>query len=53
MVEALVLHLPLYPRVEGAELGELAVTEPGKTPLRDADLRPFAGLAALKDKLEK
>ncbi len=50
-VEALALALPLYPRAAGAELGEVVHTEPGLAPLRDTDLRPFAGLAALKDKL--
>ncbi|MEP0047007.1 MAG: DUF177 domain-containing protein [Roseobacter sp.] len=51
MIESLVLHLPLYPRAPGAALGEMVVTEPGLTPMRDEDTRPFAGLAALKDKL--
>ncbi len=50
-VEALALALPLYPRAPGAELGELAVAPPGAAPLRNEDLRPFAGLSALKDKL--
>jgi uncharacterized metal-binding protein YceD (DUF177 family) len=50
-VEALALALPLYPRAPGAELGEVAVAPPGAAPLRDEDLRPFAGLAALKGKL--
>ncbi len=52
MLEALDLNLPLYPRAAGAELGEVVVTEPGVTPLRDEDARPFAGLAALKDQLK-
>lgn len=51
MLEALDLALPLYPRAEGAELGEMVVTEPGIKPMRDEDARPFAGLAALKDQL--
>lgn len=50
MAEALSLALPEYPRVPDAEFGETVVTEPGATPLRDADLKPFAGLAALKSK---
>lgn len=50
-LEALVLALPLYPRASGAELGEVAATPPGAEPLRDADLKPFASLAALKDKM--
>lgn len=49
--EALALALPLYPRAEGAELGEAVFTAPGEAPLRDGDLKPFAGLAALKDRL--
>ncbi|MFK7764912.1 MAG: DUF177 domain-containing protein [Roseobacter sp.] len=53
MIEALVLHLPLYPRAEGAELGETILTEPGVAPMRDEDARPFAGLAALKGQLGK
>lgn len=52
MVEALSLALPAFPRAEGAELGELVVTEPGAQALRDADLKPFAGLAALKAQLD-
>ncbi len=50
--EALALALPAYPRAEGAELGEMVYTKPGETPMRDEDARPFAGLAALKGKLE-
>lgn len=50
--EALALAVPLYPRAPGVELGDVAVAEPGVTPLRDGDLKPFAGLAALKAKLD-
>lgn len=49
--EALALALPLYPRAPGVELGEAVFTAPGQAPLRDGDLKPFAGLAALKDRL--
>ncbi|HKL70469.1 DUF177 domain-containing protein [Salibaculum sp.] len=52
MIEALALALPPYPRAAGAETGEAVFTEPGKAPLRDADLRPFAGLAGLRDALD-
>ncbi|MFZ5961597.1 YceD family protein [Thalassococcus sp. BH17M4-6] len=52
MIEALSLALPLYPRADGAELGEAVFAEDGTTPIRDADLKPFAGLEALKNKLE-
>ncbi|SNR58971.1 YceD family protein [Puniceibacterium sediminis] len=53
MIEALTLALPLYPRAEGAELGEAVYAEDGAEPLRDSDLKPFAGLAGLRDKLDK
>jgi uncharacterized metal-binding protein YceD (DUF177 family) len=52
MIEALALALPLYPRADGAALGESIHTEPGKEALSDADLKPFAGLAALRDQLQ-
>lgn len=50
-LEALALALPLYPRAPGAELGEAVFAAPGAAPLRDEDLRPFAGLAGLKARL--
>ena len=50
--EALVLALPLYPRKEGAEIGDAVFTEPGKRPMTDEDARPFAGLAVLRDRPE-
>jgi uncharacterized metal-binding protein YceD (DUF177 family) len=53
MREALALALPLYPRAAGAGLGEAVFAPPGAEPLRDGDLRPLAGLAALRDKLGK
>ena len=53
MIEALALALPPYPRSEGAALGEAVFAESGVTPLRDEDTMPFAGLAALRENLEK
>ncbi len=53
MIEALVLALPLYPRSEEADLGEQVFTEPGVTPMRDDDAKPFAGLADLKAQMTK
>lgn len=50
--EALVLALPLYPRAKGVELGSVDHAPPGAEPLRDADLKPFASLAGLKQRLE-
>ena len=51
MEEALALALPDYPRADGAEMEESRFAEKGVEPLRDEDLKPFAGLAALRDKL--
>ncbi|MEY3003917.1 MAG: hypothetical protein RLZZ491_1093 [Pseudomonadota bacterium] len=51
MTEALALALPLYPRAPGAELGEARFAAPGTPPLDDADARPLAGLAVLRDRL--
>jgi uncharacterized metal-binding protein YceD (DUF177 family) len=51
MAEALALALPDYPRAPGAELGQAVFAAPGVEPLRDDALKPFAGLAALKDRL--
>lgn len=53
MTEALSLALPDYPRADGAALAETQFTEPGQTAMTDDDAKPFAGLAALRDKLEK
>ena len=50
MSEALALALPDYPRANGAELGTLSVTEPGKSAMSEDDAKPFAGLAALMSK---
>jgi uncharacterized metal-binding protein YceD (DUF177 family) len=51
MLEALALALPAWPRAEGAGIGSVTVTEPGQTPLSEEAMKPFAGLAALRDKL--
>lgn len=52
MIEALALDAPDYPRAADAPpMGAVAVTEPGKTPMRDEDTKPFAGLAGLRDSL--
>ncbi len=49
--EALALALPLYPRAPGAELGEMVHSAEGVEPLRDDDMKPFAGLSALAARL--
>ncbi len=51
--EELTLILPLYPKFEGAELGSYTVTEPGAKPLNDENLKPFAQLLEMKNKLLK
>ncbi|MFU8880967.1 MAG: YceD family protein [Rhodobacterales bacterium] len=53
MIEALALALPLWPRAEGAAIGSITVTEPGQTPLTTEAMKPFAGLAGLRDQLAK
>ncbi|MGV6847526.1 MAG: YceD family protein [Marinibacterium sp.] len=53
LTEALALTLPAYPRAEGAELSASTFAAPGTAPLSDDDVKPFAGLAALKDRLNR
>jgi len=53
MIEALSLALPQYPRKDGAELDQADFTEPGKQAMTDEDVKPFAGLAGLRDALKK
>ncbi|MEM7422534.1 MAG: YceD family protein [Pseudomonadota bacterium] len=51
-IEILALSLVPYPRRQGTAPVEMQVTEPGTQPLTDADVRPFAALAALRTKME-
>lgn len=51
--EALALSLPDYPRHESASLEQTGFAPPGADPITDADVKPFAGLADLKRKLEE
>lgn len=53
LMEALALAIPPFPRSSDAETTDIAVSEPGVTPMTDDDAKPFAGLSALKDALEK
>jgi len=53
ITETLALDRDPYPRKPGVELGARAFAPPGVTPLTDEDLRPFAKLATLKEKLAK
>lgn len=50
-MEALALAMPEYPKIEGAELENAAITPPNTAPLEDEVVKPFAGLAALKEKM--
>lgn len=46
MAEALSLAIPPFPRVEGAEMGEIRAAAPGAEPLGEEEAeKPFAGLA--------
>lgn len=53
MTEALALALPDYPRSSEAQLTQTEFTPPDAEPIREEETKPFAGLAALKDKLDK
>lgn len=50
-LEAIALALPTYPRAEGAALETKVFAEPGIKPMTEEDAKPFAGLAALRDKM--
>lgn len=52
LLEALALAMPLYPRADDAALEDADFGPPGSEPLTDEAVKPFAGLAALRDKLE-
>jgi len=53
MIEALSLALPQFPRKADAQLGEAVFAEPGVSAMTDDEAKPFAGLGALKDALDK
>jgi len=52
-VEALSLAMPDYPRAEAAEIGRLTAEPEGAAPIKDEETKAFAGLAALKEKLNQ
>ena len=52
MAEALALALPDFPRADDAELGAATFAAPGVRPMSDDDVKPLAGLAALRDRLD-
>lgn len=53
MIEALSLALPPFPRVPGATLEADQFAQAAKAAMSDDEARPFAGLAALRETLEK
>lgn len=53
MMEALALALPPYPRADGVSFEDAVAAPAGATPLTDTEIKPFAGLAALRETLEK
>lgn len=53
MQEALILAAPDYPRATDAAPADMVYTKPGAAAMTDEDAKPFAGLAGLKDALEK
>jgi uncharacterized metal-binding protein YceD (DUF177 family) len=53
LIEALALALPDYPKAPDAKLEQTVFAPDGKTPISDEETKPFAALAALKDKLGK
>lgn len=52
MVEELALALPPFPRASDAKLDQSAFAEPGVKPLSDDDVKPFAALAELRQKMK-
>ena len=51
--EALALEVPEYPRAAGAELGSVKAAPAGTTAFPEDPPKPFAGLAALRAKMDK
>ncbi|MGB1235776.1 MAG: YceD family protein [Planktomarina sp.] len=51
IAEALTLELPDYPRAKNAQLGTSVFAAEDVTPMTDEAVRPFAGLAGLRDSL--
>lgn len=51
MIEALSLEIPAYPRADGAQFDGAQFAKAGTVPLTDEDVKPFASLAELREKL--
>ncbi|MCP5073913.1 MAG: DUF177 domain-containing protein [Rhodobacteraceae bacterium] len=52
-LEVVALSMPSYPRARDAALETTEFAAPGIVPLTDDDVKPFASLAALRDRLEQ
>lgn len=52
MIEALSLEIPPYPRAGDAAFEGAQIAGAGVTPLTDDAVKPFASLAALRDKMQ-
>jgi hypothetical protein len=52
-LEALSLALPAYPRKAGAAPVEASIAPPGAAPIAEAEVKPFAALAALRAKMDE
>lgn len=52
VAEALALGLDPYPRAPGVTFDGVQTAPAGVAPIKDGDLKPFAGLAALKQAME-
>ena len=52
-IEAVALALPDYPKSPDAQLEISTFAADGVKPMTDADTKPFASLASLKDKISK
>lgn len=52
-LEEISLAMPDFPRSKDAALADSSAAPEGVTPLTDEDLKPFAALKALKEKMEK
>lgn len=52
LLEAIALELDPWPRAEGATFGSRVHGPPGADPMTDEAMRPFAGLASLRNRLK-
>lgn len=50
LAEALALALPPWPRAKGVDPVSISVSAPGKSPMTDDEVRPFAALKSLQER---